>query len=139
MPNRYLRIFVADDQRFQRLSIEKMLNQLGYRRIAPVESLGDVVILMGNAFEPFDLLIISSALAIAVDVDIDGFCRSNPQIRHALIYDGQGAQFLPISLPLAVVVQASLLRMTDSESIRPFMEVTDLQSDGLHLYIVETR
>ena len=39
MPTKALTILIADEQHLQRLHIEKMLNQLGYYRIVPVQTL----------------------------------------------------------------------------------------------------
>ncbi|WP_223547566.1 hypothetical protein [Pseudomonas sp. A-B-19] len=36
MPNKSLRILIADAQHFNRLRIERLFNQLGYFRVAPV-------------------------------------------------------------------------------------------------------
>lgn len=132
VPNHSLRIVIADDQYFQCLSIEKMLNQLGYYCIVPVRSLEEVVILTENAINYFDLLIISSALASTVEIDIDVFSRNNPHIHHVLIYDGQGPQLLPGSLAPAVGIQVSLTRVPDSESLRQFMGVIYLQPRNLY-------
>ncbi|WP_430458765.1 hypothetical protein [Pseudomonas salmasensis] len=42
MPNKALRFLIADGEHLQRVKIEKMLNQLGYHRIAPLSGFDEV-------------------------------------------------------------------------------------------------
>ena len=55
MPNKSLRILIADAQHFNRLRIERLLNQLGYFRVAPVQSLEELLPLVEYGCEPLDL------------------------------------------------------------------------------------
>jgi len=125
MPNKAFRILIADPQHFQRLKIEKMLNLLGYYRIAPVCTFNELVTLTYQGSGHFDLLVISSELVAAEGIDLSLFCRDNPQIRHALIYDGQSAQLPPINLFDTSVVQIRLPSPPCDDSIRTFMGVID--------------
>ncbi|NBF11483.1 chemotaxis protein CheY [Pseudomonas sp. Fl4BN1] len=135
MTNKTLRILVADDQHFQRLKIEKILNQLGYFRIAPVQSFDEIEILTCLASRPFDLLIISTTLVAERKIDLDAFCRDNPLIHHALIYDNQQAQLPPMPQPLPPAVQISLPGAPGSESLRQLMAIIDppVQRPGLQV------
>ncbi|MGE7955479.1 chemotaxis protein CheY [Pseudomonas sp. NPDC089530] len=121
MINKNLRILIADPQHFQRLNIERMLNQLGYFRIVPVQSFDELDTLTHFSCNPFDLLIVSSTLVDALEIDLDAFCRDNPLIRHALIYDCQQAQLLP--MPQAL--QVSLAGTPESQSLKSLMAIVD--------------
>lgn len=125
MINKTLRILIADDQHFQRLKIERILNQLGYFRIAPVHSFDEIETLTCGSCKPFDLLLISTALVAALDIDLEAFCRDNPLIRHALIYDSQQAQLPPLPEPLPPTLQLSLSGAPGSELLKRLMAMID--------------
>ncbi|MGE8186587.1 response regulator [Pseudomonas sp. NPDC086278] len=91
MPNKSLRILIADEQHFQRMKIERLFNQLGYYRVAPVQNLGELLTLVEYGCAPFDLVIVNASMAVGA-LDLRGFFLHNPQVHHALIYDGQAAQ-----------------------------------------------
>ncbi len=125
MTDKTLRILVADKQHFQRLKIEKILNQLGYFRVAPIQSFDEIKALTRFSAKPFDLLIINKAIAAETGVDLDEFCRDNPLIRHALIYDGQEIQLPAMSDPAPSAVQINLAGTPESESLKGLMELID--------------
>ncbi|AZD55525.1 hypothetical protein C4K19_3740 [Pseudomonas chlororaphis subsp. aurantiaca] len=125
MTDKTLRILVADKQHFQRLKIEKMLNQLGYFRIAPVQSFDEIETLTRFLNKPFGLLIINSALVAATDIDLDEYCRDNPLIHHALIYDSQEVELPSLPEPMPAAIQINLSGAPESSSLRGFMEIID--------------
>ncbi|MFJ4588634.1 chemotaxis protein CheY [Pseudomonas moraviensis] len=90
MSNKALRILIADPQHFHRMKIERLFNELGYYRVAPVQNLGELLTLVDYGCEPFDVLVINAELA-AGSLDLLGFLLDNPQVRHALIYNEQSA------------------------------------------------
>ncbi|MBR7197022.1 MULTISPECIES: chemotaxis protein CheY [Pseudomonas] len=90
MSNKALRILIADPQHFHRMKIERLFNALGYYRVAPVQTLGELLTLVDYGCEPFDVLVINSELA-AGSLDLLSFLLDNPQVRHALIYNEQSA------------------------------------------------
>lgn len=125
MPTPYLRILIVDDQPAQRLSIEKMLNQQGYHRIAPVETFAELLAMVENAVEPFDLLVINSALGAGATFSLDDFFINCPAIRHTLVYDG-----LPVGDQVTIPAPGSriinkLMRTPDERAIRSLMRVID--------------
>lgn len=120
MSNKALRILIADEQHFHRMKIERMLNQLGYFRIAPVHSIEELLTLVEYSSEPFDLVMISTSLT--VDLDLLAFCEDNPQIRHGFIYDNPQARLAPNQ---GRKVQISQVRMPDLELVRQMMERVD--------------
>lgn len=73
MPTPSLRILIVDDQPTQCLSIERMLNQQGYYRIAPLTSFDQLMALVDCVTEPFDLLVINSAMAACATFNQDYF------------------------------------------------------------------
>ncbi|MBU0526614.1 MAG: hypothetical protein KKC24_01245 [Gammaproteobacteria bacterium] len=59
MMQKTMRILIVDQQHLRRLHIEKMLNQLGCHRIAPLNSFEEVVAVTLLPGTPFDLVIIN--------------------------------------------------------------------------------
>ena len=90
MSNKALRILIADPQHFHRMKIERLFNALGYYRVAPVQTLGELLTLVDYGCEPFDVLVINAELA-AGSLDLLDFLLDNPQVRHALIYNEPSA------------------------------------------------
>ncbi|MCF5141771.1 chemotaxis protein CheY [Pseudomonas edaphica] len=115
MPNKALTILIADEQHLQRLYIEKMLNQLGYHRIVPVQTYQEVQILTAIPAEPFDVLIINAGLALQA-------CGPQPQVRHVLLYDHQELGE-PADTQPAVLVR--LPGVPDSVNLEHFMDIID--------------
>ncbi|MDQ0739702.1 chemotaxis protein CheY [Pseudomonas sp. W4I3] len=115
MPNKALTILIADDLHLQRLYIEKMLNQLGYYRIVPVQTFEEVQILTDIPARPFDVLIINAGLAAHAS-------GPHPQVRHVLVYDnldlGNPAGAMP-----AVAVR--LPGVPDNVNLEHFMDIID--------------
>lgn len=126
MPNKSLRILIADEQHFNRLQIERWLNQLGYFRVAPVHSLEELLTLVEYASESFDLLVINAALA-GGKLDLLDFCLDNRQLDRALIYDGQQAHLPPIPACAQQKVQVSHAVLPDPASIQRLMAIIDPQ------------
>lgn len=125
MPTPFLRILIVDDQPAQRLSIEKMLNRQGYYRIAPVATFAELLAMIYNAIEPFDLLVINSALGVGVTFNLDDFFLNCPVIRHTLVYDN-----LPLGEQATVLAPESrvvkkLSRIPDEQAIRNLMQAID--------------
>ncbi|WP_338480461.1 chemotaxis protein CheY [Pseudomonas trivialis] len=115
MPNKALTILIADEQHLQRLHIERMLNQLGYHRILPVQTLEEVQILTAIPAEPFDVLIINAGLAAQAT-------GPHPQARHVLVYD-----HLDLAAP-AGATPTLLVRLPgvpDTVNLEHFMDIID--------------
>ena len=125
MPNKALTILIADEQHLQRLYIEKMLNQLGYHRIAPLSSFDELQALTRSGVVAFDLLIINTALVHSRQVNLLKYCHDNPLIRHTLIYDGQCAQRSVVSVSVSQTLLLSLSQSPDFTSLRRCMEIVD--------------
>lgn len=115
MPNKALTILIADEQHLQRLYIEKMLNQLGYHRIVPVQTFEEVQILTAIPAEPFDVLIINSGLTAHA-------CGPQPQVHHVLVYDHLDLGAPPGVMP-AVLVR--LPGVPDNVNLEHFMDIID--------------
>ncbi|MGZ7456762.1 response regulator [Pseudomonas sp. Ma2-10] len=130
MSNKALRILIADEQHFHRMKIERMLNQLGYFRIAPVHSVEELLTLVEYGNEPFDLVMISTSLTVGVDLDLLAFCVDNLQIRHGFIYDDPQARLAPNQRRK---VQVSQSRMPDLELVRHLMERVDPHTHDVKL------
>lgn len=72
MPNKALRILIADEQHFHRMKVERLFNQLDYYRVAPAQDLEELLTLVEYGCEPFDLVVINAALASGA-LDLLGF------------------------------------------------------------------
>jgi DNA-binding NarL/FixJ family response regulator len=125
MLNKTLRILIADKQHFHRMKIERMLNQLGYFRIAPVHCVEELLTLVEYGSKPFDLVMISASLTAGVDLDLLAYCGDNQQIRHGFIYDGQHVQLTASKVSQPQRVQVIQARMPDFKVVRHLMEMVD--------------
>ena len=120
MPNKALTILIADEQHLQRLYIEKMLNQLGYYRIVPVQTFDEVLILTGIPTEPFDVLIINAGLA-AGEGGVLAYQEQHPQVRHVLVYEIRDQGTLAATPTLLVRLPGA----PDSVNLEHFMDIID--------------
>ncbi|MGE7955427.1 hypothetical protein ACQKQA_02320 [Pseudomonas sp. NPDC089530] len=124
MPNKRLRILIADSSCTQSVRIERLLNGLGYFRVAAVLSFRELVTLTHYSCEPFenfDLLLLSGELAFAAGVDAGAFCLGNPQVRHALIYGGRTERPLPVLLGAPAQQEVFWVRRATSEILQRFI------------------
>lgn len=126
MPNKCMRILIADEHPSQRLQLEKMLNALGYYRIAPVDNFDDLQRLVQCALQPFNLLIGNIDLASHAGVDLARFCRVSTQIQHALLYHSQHLKVPAVAQSERKAVSISLPKVPDSEALESFMSIIDL-------------
>lgn len=131
MPNKALTLLIADEQHLQRLYIEKMLNQLGYYRIVPVQTFDEVLVLTDIPAAPFDVLIINAGLA-ADGEGMRALQRNHAQVRHVLIYENND---LAISSTANPAVLVRLPGAVDSVSLEHFMDIIDPPSpyEGLRV------
>ncbi|MCW2267333.1 histidine kinase [Pseudomonas sp. JUb96] len=125
MPNKSMRILIADEHPMQLMQLEKMLNGMGYYRIAPVECFEDLQRLVQSALQPFNLLLGNIDLANHVGVDLERFCRVNWQIQHALLYQSQHLKVPAIPNAQRQAVNISLPKVPDNETLQTFMGIID--------------
>ncbi|SFW83620.1 MULTISPECIES: response regulator [Pseudomonas] len=124
MPNKALRILIADPQQTHRIVLERLFNQQGYHRIVPVSDLQELLTLVEYGSEPFDLIVVNGALAGGV-LDLHDFVIYNPQIRHGLIYNAQPASQSPVPVARGSNVHLSQAPLPDQASLRRLMEWVD--------------
>ncbi|WP_426205183.1 hypothetical protein [Pseudomonas sp. TWP3-1] len=86
MIHKDLRILIADPQHFQRMMIERSFNRLGYYRIAPVQSLIELLTLVDSECTTFDVVLVNADLA-AGSLNLAEYLLDNPQVRQWLIYN----------------------------------------------------
>lgn len=131
MPNKALRILIADEQHFHRMKVERLFNQLDYFRVAPAQSLEELLTLVEYGCEPFDLVVVNAAMADGV-LDLLGFFLNNPKVHYALIYDGEQAQLPPIPGCVQQKVQVSHGSLPDLCTLVQLMRVVDppIQADA---------
>ncbi|MGN8260400.1 histidine kinase [Pseudomonas sp. SMSB3] len=125
MTNKTLRILIADEHLHQRLQLEKLLNGLGYYRIAPVESFDELQRLVHSALQPFNLLLGNIELASHVGVDLERFCRVSAQIQHALLYHTQHLKVPAVPATERQAVSVSLPQAPDNDALQSFMAIID--------------
>lgn len=91
MPNKSLRILIADSDTEQALKIERALNQAGYFRVAPLRGNDALKGLRDAKAGDFDLLLISQKMAGGAGVDPAHYHRENAQFCHIRIYQDADA------------------------------------------------
>lgn len=130
MPNKALRILIADEQHFHRMKVERLLNQLGYFRVAPAHSLEELLTLVEYGGEPFDLVVINASLGGGA-LDLLAFLLDNAQVQHALIYNGEYANLPPIPACTRQKVQVNHGALPDLTTLARLMTFIDppLQDD----------
>ncbi len=139
MPNKALRLLIADGAFHQRVKIEKMLNHMGYFRVAPLSSFDELVALTCSSGVAFDLLIINAALVGARQVNLLQYCQDNPLIRHALIYDGQCAQHSVMSVSARQTSRLPLSQSPDFDALSRCMERVDPTVTARRWAVVQER
>ncbi|PYB72742.1 histidine kinase [Pseudomonas sp. LB-090624] len=125
MANKTLRILIADEHPCQRLQMERLLNGLGYYRIAPVDSFEELQRLVLCALQPFNLLLGNIELASHAGVDLARFCRVSTQIQHALLYHSSQLKVPAVPQTERQAVSLSLPQAPDSEALETFMAIID--------------
>jgi len=125
MANKTLRILIADAHPCQRLQLERLLNGLGYYRIAPVDSFEELQRLVLSALQPFHLLLGNIELASRAGVDLVRFCRVSTQIQHALLYHSTQLQVPSVPQTERQAVSLSLPQVPDNEALEAFMAIID--------------
>ncbi|WP_322615350.1 chemotaxis protein CheY [Pseudomonas sp. BIC9C] len=120
MANKSLRILIADAQHFNRLRIERLFNQLGYFRVAPVQSLDELLPLVEYGCAPLDLVLVNGAMANGV-LDLFNFLADNPQVHRGFIFNEQQVPLPPVSGK----VQVSQAALPDLASITQLMSAID--------------
>ncbi|CAI8733692.1 chemotaxis protein CheY [Pseudomonas sp. IT-P395] len=124
MITKTLRILIADTQHFHRMKIERLFNSLDYYRVAPAQSLTELLTLVDYGCEPFDAVVINAELA-AGSLDLLGFFLDNPQVRQALIYNESTAPLQQASGFAQENVQISHLALPSKQSISQLMALVD--------------
>lgn len=125
MINKSLRILIADEHPYQRLQLERLLNGLGYYRIAPVESFEELQRLVQSALQPFNLLVGNIELASHAGVDLARFCGVSTQIQHALLYHTPHLKVPSVPPSERQAVNVSLPQVPDNEALQTFMALID--------------
>lgn len=128
MINKALRILIADECPSQLMHVERMLNHMGYYRIAPVKSFDVLLALVQSAIEPFDLLIANTEMAVRAGVDLPRLCKGSPQVHHALLYENEAVP-VPALAPQREAVNVCLTRLPDSEALQTLMGIVDITHD----------
>lgn len=118
MINKALRIMIADEQHFQRLSLERDFNHLGYYGIAPVSSLEEMLRLLEYGDTVFDLVLISASLSASSRFNLSGFCQDHPLIHTAFIYGLPECRWLEFGAPPHERVFLSTLALPEGMPIK---------------------
>lgn len=121
MPNKKLRIVIADSSLPRRLQIEKSLNKLGYYRILPIQ-LREELSALNNEFDPvFDVLIANKDMALDAQDDLPAFCQSTHRFNHALLYGGQPVELTTTSFTSIETLHTYVTNVPSDEFIEYFM------------------
>ncbi|WP_273828438.1 response regulator [Pseudomonas chlororaphis subsp. aureofaciens] len=125
MRNKTLRILVADEQHFHSMKIERGLNLLGYYRVAPVQSLRDLLQLVDYGDVPIDVLIVNASFGLQDQFDLISLCRYTTQIKHALVYGQDLPKGLSCLATAGRTVRANPTGLPDTASLRALMAEVD--------------
>ena len=124
MPNKALRILIADTQHTHRIVLERLFNQQGYFRIVPVSDVQALLTLVEYGSEPFDLVVVNAGLAEGA-LDLHDFILYNPQVRHAMLYDVQQIGLSPVPAVRRSSLHLSHAPLPDLAALRRVMERVD--------------
>ncbi|AZC83985.1 hypothetical protein [Pseudomonas chlororaphis] len=125
MPNKELRIAIADESLPRLIQIEKSLNRLGYYRILPIQFCEDLWML-SNAFDiTFDVLIANRTLALDTESDLVAFCQTTNKINHTLLYGSQQSKLTTISFSSSKMSIICSINIPSEEFIAGFMNSID--------------
>ena len=128
MIDKTLRILIADSQHFHRMKVERLFNGLGYYRVAPVQSLLELLTLVEYGCEPFDAVVINAELA-AGSLDLLGFFLNNPHVRHALIYNEPSAPLQKAPGFAQENAQVSHAALPNASIIEQLMALVDVRTE----------
>ena len=128
MPNKALRILIADPHHAHRVVLERLLNQLGYFRIVPVSHMQALLTLVEYGSEPFDLVVINAGLASGA-LDLQDFVAYNPQVRHGMIYNAEPIAFSPMPVARRSSLHLNQAPLPDLASLKRLMTHVDPQAD----------
>ncbi|AVJ22731.1 MULTISPECIES: histidine kinase [Pseudomonas] len=121
MPNKELRIIIADANLSRQIQIEKSLNRLGYHRILPVQCCKDLARLSDAFLITFDVLIANKDLAR----DADNTLTVTDNINHALLYGSQHAELTITSFSSTDTRLARTTTIPGDELLANFMARID--------------
>ncbi|OPG69015.1 chemotaxis protein CheY [Pseudomonas ogarae] len=128
MPNKALRILIADPHHAHRIVLERLFNQQGYFRIAPVSHVQELLTLVEYGSEPFDLIVVNAGLASGA-LDLHDFVIYNPQVRHGMIYNASPASRPPVPVARRSSLHLSQAPLPDLASLQRLMERVDPQAN----------
>lgn len=106
------------------MRIERLFNQLGYYRIAPVRGLDELLTLVEYASEPLDLVVVNRSLTLE-SMDLPSFLLHNLQVRHAFIYGSEPGDLSSIPVGVQHKVEISHSPLPDLRAIEQLMKSLD--------------
>jgi len=124
MPNKALRILIADKQHTHRIVLERLFNQQGSFRIVPVSDMQELLTLVGYDSEPFDLVVVNAGLVNGA-LDLHEFIIDNPQIRHAMVYNAPQVGRSSVPVARRSSLHLSHAPLPDRASLQRLMERVD--------------
>lgn len=125
MPNKELRIVIADTHLPRLIQLEKSLNRLGYHKILPVQVFEDLWALTHKPNDTFYVLIANKALALDTKIDLAVFCQTASKIHHALLYESHPAGLTSIYFSSSRTFSTSVMSVPNDELIEAFMISVD--------------
>ena len=125
MNNKSLRILIVEAQHLEQLFLERVMNSLGYYRIAPMTSITEAMIAIRDAVVPFDLLIVNAEQECCADFDLVPYCQNAEKLRHSIIYKCNVAQDLPESFQRSGDVHMTVNHRLDVQILKQVMKLVD--------------
>ncbi|MGF6401547.1 hypothetical protein ABH905_005213 [Pseudomonas frederiksbergensis] len=125
MPDKELRIVIADTSLPRLIQLEKSLNRLGYHRILPVQVFEDLWVLTHKLNDTSYVLIANKDLALDAKFDWVAFCQTIRKTNHALLYESHPAELISISLTSSRAFSTRCVSVPNDELIEAFMISAD--------------
>ncbi|RYE67463.1 MAG: histidine kinase [Oxalobacteraceae bacterium] len=125
MADKTLRILIADELGQQAVQIERTLNHLGYFRVVAVHTLDELLVMVQSAYQPFDLLIANTDMAVRSGVDLPRFCKNTEHVRHALLYESQKQIETELTDASGERLRTSVMQLPDLEALKTFMAIVE--------------
>lgn len=128
MKNPRLRIVLVDSDFDRRLSVEKNLSYLGYHRVVPLNSLRDLFVLLDNAVDVFDLLVVSGDVVLRAGIRLDQILHDYSCIKHSLVYQSTVLDGFPIATTSSSRCAFAASGVPDRRIMEQVMSVVDRDS-----------
>ncbi|MNZ22867.1 hypothetical protein D3C78_399660 [compost metagenome] len=125
MPNKKLRIIIADASLARLIQIEKSLNKFGYYSILPIQFREELWVLSNEFLMTFDVLIANNELVVDTQDNLTACYQNTHVINHALFYGSQQAELTTTSFASTSTLMTCITNTPSDDVIEDFMASID--------------